>query len=123
MLDYMIATALILLIGGHALLIRGCFKINEGLSHESGFITTEIRAVTTVLDEVADLLNEMLSGSNAVTPAKTQTPMDIPSLLTTFLMNRTGMGAEHGDPQEQTEWEIYENDSTTNPTLESPQLD
>ena len=99
-------------------MIHGCFKINEGLSHESGFITTEIRAVTTVLDEVADLLNEMLSGSHAVTPAKTQTPMDIPSLLTTFLMNRTGMGAEHGNPQESEEWEIHPPNKTENP-LES----
>ena len=117
MLDYMIATALILLIGGHGLLIRGCFKINEGLSHESGFITTEIRAVTTVLDEVADLLNEMVSGSTAVSPAKTQTPMDIPTLLTTFLMNKTGMGSDYAET-EQEEWEVHPPNATEN-TLES----
>ena len=104
-------------------MIRGCFKINETLPTESGYITTEIRQVSSVLDEVADLLNEMLSGGGSQPVPTTHTPMDIPSLLTTFLMNRTGMGANNGSPKEQNEWEIYEGNEATEPTLESPQLD
>ena len=110
MIDYMIATALILLIGGHALLIRGCFKINETLPTESGFITTEIRQVSSVLDEVADLLNELLNGGGSLSPAPAHTPTDIPSLLTAFLMNKTGIGANHGYPKEQNEWEVLQAD-------------
>jgi len=116
MLDYMIATALILLIGGHALLIRGCFKINEGLSHESGFITTEIRAVTTVLDEVCDLLSEVVDTTpkNAIT----QTPSSPMEAILTAFLNRTPMASNYA-PTEQEEWEVQQIDPQEINTLES----
>lgn len=120
MLDYLIATALILLIVGHGFLIRGCFKINENIPNSADCITEKIESVRGVLDEVADLLNEMLDGTpkNAIT----QTPSSPMEALLTAFLNRTPMAQNHGDPQEQEEWEILENDSTTNP-LQSPQLD
>jgi len=113
MLDYMIAFALILLILGHALLIRGCFKINETLPTESGYITTEIRSVSSVLDEVADLLNELLN-SGSGKPVSTQQPTIIEALVNSFL-NPTPMDAEHGDTQKQEEWTVHSADPTTNP--------
>jgi len=121
MLDYLIATALILLIVGHGFLIRGCFKINENIPNSADCITEKIESVRGVLDEVADLLNEMLDGTpkNAIT----QTPSSPMEALLTAFLNRTPMAQNHGNPQESEEWEIYQTDEATNPTLESPQLD
>ena len=113
----MIATALILLIIGHALLIRGCFKINQTLPTESGYITTEIRQVSGVLDEVADLLNELLNSGGAMKPIPNQPPNLIESLLNSFL-NKTPMASDYGDQTQQNEWEIFETDENPLKTKE-----
>jgi hypothetical protein len=108
MLDYLIATCLLLLIVGHGFLIRGCFKINENIPTSADCITEKIESVRGVLDEVADLLNEMLDG----TPKNpiTQTPSSpVEALLTAFL-NRTPLASVNGYPQEQNEWEVLETD-------------
>lgn len=121
MLDLLIATSLLLLIVGHGFLIRGCFKINQNIPTSADCITDKIESVRGVLDEVADLLNEMLDSSpkSAITPPSSS-PIEL--FLHSFL-NRNTMGESNASQTKQEEWEIYQTDEATNPTLESPQLD
>ena len=114
MLDEIQAVSLLLLIIGHGFLIRGCFKIHDELPVQGTRISEALGDTTNMIDELADLLNELVAGFGQSSPTSPNGPVDLPSLLSMFLMNKTGIGSEHGT---QTQRTIYEDDSP--PTLET----
>ena len=120
MLDEIQAASLLLLIIGHGFLIRGCFKIHDELPVQGTRISEALGDTTSMIDELADLLNELVAGFGQSSPTSPSGPVDLPSLLSMFLMNKTGIGSEHGTTQEQRE--IYEvhPDTTTNETENQP---
>jgi len=62
-----------------------------------------------MLDEVADILNDLTAGSHA--PVASSHAPSIPELILTALMNKTNMPSSHASKE--TEREIYEIDPTT----------
>jgi hypothetical protein len=87
---------LTLILLSHLFLIRGCFKINENLPLQGGKITTEIRDVGTILDEMADLIHTV--SESIPMPSAGSPPMGSPigDLLSMFLNNSRTTGDEHG---------------------------
>lgn len=103
MLDYLIGTALILLLIGHALLIRGCFAIGEHLvgvgdlpDNLSG-VTDLLGRSAEALDFIADILNEQGNSQTAPAPPG--------GLLGAFLGSM--MMPQHGRTSEQ-EWAVHQ---------------
>ena len=115
MLDEIQAVSLLLLIIGHGFLIRGCFNIHTELPVQGGLISDALGNTTNMIDELADLLNELMEAFGQSTPSAPAGPVDLPSLLSMFLMNKTGIGSEHATKE--TERKIYEDYSP--PTLET----
>jgi len=110
---------LTLILLSHMFLIRGCFKINETLPLQGGIITTEIRDVGTILDEMADLIHNMAESIPGQSGGSTPTGSPLGDLLSMFLNNSKATPSEHGPttqertiheidptPQEQTENEL-----------------
>ena len=93
---------MLLLVIGHGLLIKKCTKLTDELEPSAQSLSTELKDITSILDDVADLLHEGLNGLMKSPVTNPQTGMDIPSLLTNLFMSKVNMGSEHGDPQEQT---------------------
>ena len=116
MLDEIQAVSLLLLIIGHGFLIRGCFKIHGELPVQGTRISDALGDTSRLIDELADLLSELVEGFGQSTPSSPAGPVDLPSLLSMFLMNKTGIGSEHAR-QTETERTLYEIDPT--PTLET----
>ena len=112
MLEYLTALTMLLLVFGHAMLIHKCTKLTDGLEPSANNLSSELKDIIQVLDDVADLLNDGLNMVTAKTGQTAQTGMDIPSLLTNLFMSKVNMGSEHGDPQEQTRT-IQESDYET----------
>lgn len=65
MLDYLVATALILLILGHGLLIRGCFDIKNGLSPVGDLPggLDDVRAILRQSSDALEFIAETLADS------------------------------------------------------------
>ena len=103
MLDEIQAASLLLLIIGHGFLIRGCFKIHDELPVQGGRITEALGSTSNMIDEMADLLSELVDGFGQSKPSSPAGPVDLPSLLSMFLMNKTGIGSEHGSQTHQRE--------------------
>ena len=115
MLEEIQAASLLLLIIGHGFLIRGCFKINHELPVQGGRITEALGDTSSLIDEMLDLLSELTNGLSQSTESSPSGPVDLPSLLSMFLMNRTGLGSQHGTQTLQRA--IHE--INPNPTLET----
>ena len=118
MLDEIQAASLLLLIIAHGILIRGCYGIRDGLPTQGSAISERIDGVTSVLDELADLIHaipEHMPGSGNAQP-----PTDLMgTLLTAFMGSRTPQ-QNHGSLTQ--EWQVRKDDSP--PTLETEnQLD
>ena len=101
-------------------LTLGCRQINEHLPHESGNITDKVDAVTdrisgmtTVLDDIANLLNEGLHSISDIAPSTTP-GSPIEALLSGFISRMTSP-QEHGSLTQ--EWQVRKDDSP--PTLET----
>ena len=120
MLEYLTALTMLILVFGHALLIKKCTKLTDELEPSAQNLSTELKDITSILDDIADLLNEALqsfAGGGA-----TQTPSSpMEAILNGFISSMTSK-TNHATPQEQEEWEVLPPDST--PTLETEnQLD
>ena len=100
MLDEITAVTMLLLVIGHGLLIKKCSKLTDELEPQAQTLSTELKDITSILDDVADLLHEGLNGLMKSTVTNPQTGMDIPSLLTNLFMSKVNMGSEHGSTQE-----------------------
>jgi len=107
MLEEMQLFCLMLLLGGHALLIRGCTKMNLSIPASTETISSKFDGVSTILDELADILAEF--GSPEQTSAMTKQAIggSIPEMLMATLMGKVMQPQEHGNSQ-QKEWEILE---------------
>ena len=116
MLDELQAASLLLLIIGHGFLIRGCFSIRDGLPVTGDQISGKIEGVSTLLDEMNDLihsLTELVPSGGPPASAQTGSVMEV--LLSTFLNSKTPSPQQHGSLTQ--EWQVQENDSP--PTLET----
>lgn len=116
MLDYLLTFALLFLIVSHALLIRGCFKINESIPNATDTIAMQFQPIQEVLTECLDCLDALASGdSNAQTPE----PMNLSQLLLTGLMSKMNMGEADGSEKEQENRPIQEESETVESVQES----
>ena len=115
MLDYLITLALILLVLGHGLLIRGCFKINDAIpnsmSEISGTIRSDFEAISGLLADAVMILDEVATGLPQNSPNSPPNPIE--SILTGLISN-----IDMGNPyaSEKQEREIYEADTQTQNT-------
>ena len=116
MLDELQAASLLLLIVGHGFLIRGCFSIRDGLPVTGDQISGKIEGVSTLLDEMNDLIHSLTElVPSGTPPASAQTGSVMEVLLSTFLNSKTPSPQQHGSLTQ--EWQVHENNPP--PTLET----
>jgi len=109
MLDEIQAASLLLLIIAHGFLIRGCHGIRDGLPTQGSAISERIDGVTTVLDELADLIHNI--GESVPGGGNTQPPTDLfGTLLTAFMAPKTPP-MNHGSLTQ--EWQVHEDNPQT----------
>jgi len=119
MLEEIQALALLGLIAGHFLLIKGCHSIHESMENNGNGIQGKIDSTTTLLETTTTLLDEAIQLFVDLTdnPRETgiaHTPSSPLELLTAFVLNKAHIKENHGDSQEPKQWEIYEeNDNKT----------
>ena len=107
MLEYLYLICLLCLTISVPILIRGCFSIHTQLPVQGGDISTRIDKVADLLDEMADLINNAVQWQENLTPATQTSSSPIMSLLSAFMSN-TQSPPGHGSKTQQTEREIYE---------------
>ena len=107
MLEYLYLICLLCLTISVPILIRGCFSIHTQLPVQGGDISTRIDKVADLLDEMADLINNAVQWQENLTPATHTDSSPIMSLLSAF-MTKTPSPPGHGSKTQQTEREIYE---------------
>ena len=107
---------LTLILLSHIFLIRGCFKINQNLPVQGDNITHEIQGVSTIHDEMADLIHTVAESLPNMNPASTHTGSPVADLLSMFLNSKSNTANEHGNTLTE-EWQVQETDSP--PTLET----
>ena len=113
MTEELILLALLMLIGTHGLLVKGCMKLHEIIPNHGDSVASEASQIKDILDELADLLN---AGIESIpTQAITSNAQSLPEILLTGLMSNFAGGSAHG-PQEN-ERTIHEINPT--PTLET----
>jgi hypothetical protein len=104
MLDYLIATSLVLLTFGHALLIRGCFDINKKLlplNGQAGAITEQVGGIGTLMDELCDLISDLSdSGGGSPSRPNAQTQGGITEMILGSILEGITKPESNG-PQEQ----------------------
>lgn len=96
MLNELIVVALILLILGHALLIRGCFDIKNGLM-PVGDLPDGLSDVRAILRESCEAL-EFIADTLAESPLPQTQSAGSPSLLAS-LMSSVLMPSNHAQPE------------------------
>ena len=115
MLEEMQLFCLMLLLVGHALLVRGCTQMNQSIPTSTETISTKFDGISSVLDELADILADLGSPQQTQSMANQVMGGSIPEMLTAFLMGKVNQSNNHG-PLTQ-EWQIRQDDSP--PTLET----
>ena len=101
MLDELQAASLLLLIVGHGFLIRGCFSIRDGLPVTGDQISGKIEGVSSLLDEMNDLIHSLTElVPSGTPPASAQTGSVMEVLLSTFLNSGSNPPVIDGNPQE-----------------------
>jgi hypothetical protein len=113
MTEELILLALLMLIGTHGLLVRGCMKLHQIIPNHGAEVASEASQIREILDELADLIN---SGLDAIPiPSNTSQGQSLPEILLTGLMGNFVGGKEHGTLSQ--EWQVSENNPP--PTLET----
>jgi hypothetical protein len=87
MLDYLIAISLVLLTFGHALLIRGCFSINQKLGPlegQGGAITENLGGIGQLIDELCEIISDFSEGGG---PAPSQSAPNMQDILGGLITN------------------------------------
>ena len=116
MLDYLALICLLALCVGHFYLIRGCMSIASEADTIGTLMEGKLAETNNLLNEVAEILDEAVSGTPSNVPA-TQTGHPLMAILSTFLNNKTPMPESHGD-KTQPLGEIHEIDPTQTNTEE-----
>nr|AIE98807.1 hypothetical protein [uncultured marine group II/III euryarchaeote KM3_100_D04] len=101
-LDYVLGFDLLLLTLAQAMLVWFCFQSRKETGSFTGLITERadnlaegLNAMGAIIEDIADLLEDRDGGGPFENPIP-GVGASIPEVLLTALMNRTGMGAEHG---------------------------
>jgi uncharacterized protein YoxC len=76
MLDEITAITMLFLVIGHGLLIKKCSKLTDEIEPSAQNLSGELKDITSILDDVADLLHEGLNGLMKSPVANTQAGMD-----------------------------------------------
>jgi hypothetical protein len=106
MIEYFTALSLLFLVIGHGLLIKKCTKLTEDLEPSAQSLSTELKDITSILDDIADLFNSSLEYIGNSPIAQTpSSPME--SILSTVLSGIM-TPKPHGPTQEPQVGEIYE---------------
>ena len=115
MLDYLYALSLLSITITLFYLTRSCFAFKSEIPHQGEEITNRIEKVHAVLDEMMDFIAEIIPQGS---PASSQTPPDIFSLLSTFLKPNTPSPMNHGETTQEREiFEINEDKTQTEDEL------
>jgi hypothetical protein len=109
MLDEITAITMLFLVIGHGLLIKKCSKLTDEIEPSAQNLSTELKDITSILDDVADLLHEGLNGLMKSPVANTQAGMDLPSLLTNLFMSKVNIGTDNATETKSQEWEVLQN--------------
>jgi len=98
MLEYLALTCLLALCAGHYFLIRGCMHIKMEASSLGSIIDAKMAETNNLLNEVAELLDEMVGASPAPTvDAHTGNPLQ--ALLSGWLNNKMSMTDVHASTE------------------------
>ncbi|MDC0341437.1 hypothetical protein OAM96_05740 [Candidatus Poseidoniaceae archaeon] len=106
MLLLLIAFSVLFLVIGHALLIKKCSKLTNELEPSAQSLSGELKDITSILDDIADLFNDALSTINNSPIAQTaSSPME--SILS-GLISSVMTPKNHGNTQEPQIGEVHE---------------
>jgi hypothetical protein len=111
MLDYLIAISLVLLTFGHALLIRGCFSINQKLGPlegQGGAITENLGGIGQLIDELCEIISDFSEGGG---PAKAKSAPQMQDILGSLITNM--MMPDSNGPQSEIRTVQKANDTQT----------
>ena len=97
MLEYLTALTMLLLVFGHALLIQKCTKLTDDLEPSAQSLSIELKEITTILDDIADLFNGALDLVNNSPIA--QTPSSPMESILSGLISSVMATKSHGNPQ------------------------
>jgi hypothetical protein len=111
MLDYLALICLLALCVGHYYLIRGCMNIGEEAGSMRHTIDMKLAESNNLLNEIAEILDEVQQPSSVVKPAQTGNPL-VDLLLQRFIPPTNP--SEIYASTENEEWPIQEIDSTKN---------
>ena len=106
MLEYLTALTMLVLVFGHALLIKKCTKLTDGLEPSAQSLSTELKDITGILDDIADLFNDAISIVNNSPIA--QTPSSPMEAILSGLISTVMTPKEHGSTQEPENRQIHE---------------
>ena len=106
MLDYLIATSLLLLIIAQVYIARGCFKIQGHLGvipEQSEVLGTKFEVISSLLDEAVEVLVDISGNTPKVASNESGSPFDniVNSLISNMIMPKAD-----ASKQEQEDWEI-----------------
>jgi len=106
MIEYMPTLLLLCLLLSAVFLIRLLLQMPESMDNKTDTITTELKDITGILDDIADLFNDALGAINNSPIAQTpNSPMEaiLSGLISSVMTPKT-----HGSTQEPQIGEVYE---------------
>ena len=106
MLEELTALSLLFLVIGHGLLINKCSKLTNELEPSAQSLSTELKDITGILDDIADLFNDAIGIVNNSPIA--QTPNSPMESILSGLISSVMSPKSHGSTQEPQIGEIYE---------------
>ena len=92
------SVALIMILVSHYVLIRGCFGIRTELPIQGQAVTTEIKGVSELLDEVAQLISDLVDAQPAT--GSSQPEGGVLGQLVNSLISRSPMAQDYGSQNE-----------------------
>lgn len=115
MLDYLTALTMLLLVIGHALLIKKCTKLTDEIEPSAGKLSSEMSDITGLLNELCDIIHEATNSLIPKAAESAQTGVGMMDLLSAFLKPNNPMGQIDSDGyKKQEDWEILsQNDNPT----------
>ena len=123
MLEEIQALALLGLIAGHFLLIKGCHSIHDSMEENGDGIQGKIEATTTLLETTTTLLDEAIQlivdlTDNSAETGIAHTPSSPFEMLTALVLNKVQGNQNHGDPKNEI-WTIQEENSNTTQEIQA----
>jgi len=106
---------MLLLVIGHALLIKKCTKLTDEIEPSAGKLSSEMSDITGLLNELCDIIHEATNSLIPKAAESAQTGVGMMDLLSAFLKPNNPMGQIDSDGyKKQEDWEILsQNDNPT----------